>query len=83
MNLIRRSPQSHFEVPYPAVLDSIVEGFLQYPEEAKRSVRRQGAEQIVGMEVYLHFLLLAEFPAEASHGPSNAQILQFCLMQLM
>ena len=28
-------------------------------------------------EVDLHFLLLAEFLAEASHGHSNTQILQF------
>ena len=29
------------------------------------------------LEVNLHFLLLAEFLAEASHGRSYAQILQF------
>lgn len=71
MNLLRGSPQSYLEVPYPAVLHRIVEGFLQYSKEAKRSVRRQTAGQIVGLEVNLHFLLLAELSAETSHGRSN------------
>jgi hypothetical protein len=43
MNLIRRSPQSHFDVLCPTVFYRIVEGLLQHSEEAKRSVRRQGA----------------------------------------
>ena len=50
MNLIRRSPQSHFEVPYPTVFRRIVEGFLQHSEEAQRNVRRQGAGQIVALK---------------------------------
>src|SRR5438874_1986401 len=47
MNLVRSSPQLHFEVPYPTVLCGIVEGFLEHPVEANRNVRRQGAWQIV------------------------------------
>src|ERR1700756_3887670 len=83
MNLTRRSPQPHFEVLYPTVFCRIVKSFLQYSEKAKGNVWRQGAWQIVGLKVNLHLLLLAEFPAEASHGRSNAQILQFCRMQLV
>ena len=56
MNLIRRSPQSHFEVPCPTVFYRIVEGLLQDSEEAKRNVWRQGAWQILGFEVNLHLL---------------------------
>ena len=37
----------------------------------------------MGFELNLHFLPLAEFLAEASHGRRNAQILQFCRMQLV
>jgi hypothetical protein len=40
LNLIRRSPQAHFEVLYPTVFHRIVEGFLQNSEEAQRNVRR-------------------------------------------
>ncbi len=40
MHLIRCSPQAHFEVPYPTVFDRVVEGLLQYSEEAKRNVCR-------------------------------------------
>jgi hypothetical protein len=65
MNLIRRSPQSHFDVLYATVFCRIVEGFLQNSEEAKRSVRRERAGQIVDLEVNLHVLLLAKFFAEA------------------
>jgi hypothetical protein len=50
-----------------------MEGFLQNSEEAKSGVWRHGAWQIVGLEVNLHFLLLAEFLAEASHSSSNTQ----------
>src|SRR5438309_9820851 len=71
MNLIRRSPQSNFEVPYPTVFCGIMEGFLQNSEEAKRSVWRHRAGKIMGLEVNLQFLLLAEFLAEASHRASN------------
>ena len=35
------------------------------------------------LEVNLHLLPLAEFLAEASHGRSNTQILQFCRVQLV
>ena len=77
MNLVRSSPQLHFEVPYPTVLCGIVEGFLEHPVEAKRNVRRHGAWQIVALEVNLYFLYLAEFSTEASHGHSKAQIFQF------
>ena len=63
MNHIRRSPQSYFEVPYPAVLYRIVESFLQNPEEAKRNVRWHRVWQIVGLKVNLHSLLVAEFSA--------------------
>ena len=66
MNLFRRSPQSHFKVPYPTVFCRIVQSLLQYSEEAKGNVRRQRDWQIVGFEVNLHFLLLAEFLAETS-----------------
>src|SRR5438046_1774929 len=83
MNLIRCSPQSYFEVSYPTVLRGIVQGFLQYPKEGKRNVRRQRTGQIVGLEVNLRLLLLAELLAEASHCRSNTQILQFCRVQLM
>jgi len=75
MNLTRRSPQLHFEVPYPTVFCRVVEGFLQNSEEAERNVRRQRAGQIVDFEVNLHLLLLAELLAETSHGRSNTQIL--------
>jgi hypothetical protein len=37
----------------------------------------------VGCEVNFHFLLLAEFSAEASHGGGNTQVLQFCRVQLV
>ena len=77
MNLIRRSPQFDFEVPYPAVFCRILQGFLQNSEEAKRSVWRQRAWEIVGLEVNLHLLLLAEFFAETSDGGRYAQMLQF------
>jgi hypothetical protein len=77
MNFTRRSPQSHFEVSNPAVFCRIVEGFLQNSEEAKRSVWRQRAWQIVALEVNLHVLLLAELFAETSDGGRYAQILQF------
>jgi hypothetical protein len=60
INLIRRSPQSHFEVPYPTVFCRIVEGILQDSEEAKRNVRRQRAGQVVVFEFNLHLLLLGE-----------------------
>ena len=83
MNLIRRSPQAHFEVPYSAVFHRIVEGFLQNSEEAQRRVRLQRAGQIMAGKVNVHFLLLSEFFAEASHGASNTQILQFCRVQLV
>ena len=78
MNFTRRSPQAHFEVSYAAVFRRIVEGFLQNSEETKRSVWRQEAWQIVGLEVNLHVLLLAEFFAETSDGGRYAQMLQFC-----
>ena len=35
MNLIRCSPQSHFEVPYSTVFGRIVQSFLQHSKEAK------------------------------------------------
>ena len=76
MNLTGRSPQSHFEVPYSTVFRGIVQGFLQNSEEAKRDVRRQRAWQIVGCEVNFHFLLLAEFSAEACDGRNKTQVLQ-------
>ena len=38
MNLIQRSPQSHFDVPCPTVFYRIVEGLLQDSEKAKRNV---------------------------------------------
>jgi hypothetical protein len=53
------------------MLRGIVEGFLQNPIEAKRNVRRQGAGQIMGLEIDFHSLLLAEFFAEASHSGGN------------
>jgi len=77
MNLVRSSPQLHFEVLFPTVLCGIVEGFLEHPVEAERNVRRQGACQIVALEVNLYFLYLAEFSTEASHGDSKTQIFQF------
>ncbi len=77
MNLVRSSPQLHFEVPYPTVLCGIVESFLEHPVQAERNVRRQGAWQIVALEVNLYFLYLAEFSTEASHGNSKTQIFQF------
>ena len=83
MNLIRRSPQSHFKVSYSTVFRRIVEGFLQNSEEAQRNVRRQVARQIVDVEVNLNFLLLGELLAEASDGSSNTQVLQFCRVQLV
>ena len=38
----------------------------------------KGLGRFVGSKVNLHFLLLAEFLAEAFHGSSNTHILQFC-----
>ena len=35
MNLIRCSPQSHFEVPYSTVFCRVMQSFLQHSEEAK------------------------------------------------
>ena len=35
MNLIRRSPQSHLEVPYSTVLCRVMQSFLQHAEEAQ------------------------------------------------
>jgi hypothetical protein len=77
MNLARRSPQLHSEVPHPAVLHGIVEGLLQNPKDTKRDVRRQGAWQIVGFKVDLHSLLLAELSAEAPGSSGNTQVFQF------
>jgi hypothetical protein len=72
MDLTRRSPQSHFEVPHSTVLRRIVESFLQNSEEAQRNVRGQRAWQILEFEVNLRFLLLPELLAEASDGHSYA-----------
>ena len=83
MNLIRRSPQFNFEVAYPTVFCRVMQGFLQNSEEAKRNVRRQRDWQIVDFAVNLHFLLLAEFSAEASHGRSDTQVLQSRRVQLV
>src|SRR5438046_6344272 len=83
MNLIRRSPQSHFEVSYPTMFGRIMQGFLQNPEQSERDVRLQRAGQIVALEVNLDFLLLGKLSTEPSHGHSNTQILQFCRVQLM
>ena len=41
MNFIWRSPQSDFKVPCTTVFCRVVQGFLQYPEEAKGNVPRQ------------------------------------------
>src|SRR5271167_1829743 len=38
MNLIRRTPRSHFELPYTAMFCRIVEGFLQHSEKTERNV---------------------------------------------
>src|SRR5439155_274735 len=57
--------------------------FFRVLKEGKRNVRRQRTGQIVGLEVNLRLLLLAELLAEASHCRSNTQILQFCRVQLM
>jgi hypothetical protein len=72
MDLTRRCPQSHFEVPHSTVLRRIVESFLQNSEEAQRNVRRQRAWLILEFEVNLRFLLLPELLAEASDGHSYA-----------
>src|SRR5580765_2247965 len=83
LNLIRRPPQSHFEVPCPAVFCRIANCFLQDPEQAQGKIRRQQAWQILGREVNFHLLLLAELLAKASHGRGYAQIFQLRRVQLV
>jgi anaerobic selenocysteine-containing dehydrogenase len=68
---------------YTTVFYRIVQRFLQNSKEAKSAVWLHRAWQIIGLEVNLHFLLLAELLAEASHGRNKTQILQCCRVQLV
>jgi hypothetical protein len=87
MNLIRRSPQSYFDVPYPTVFYRIVEGLLHDAEEAKRNVRRQRAGQIVASEVNPRGGIVTEglnrgegraFVSEQGQGGDSLKVLESC-----
>ena len=76
MDLVRCSPQSHLEVPHSTVLCRVMQSFLQHSKKAEGNLGGQGSWQILCLEINLHFLLLAEFLAEAPQRRSETQVLQ-------
>src|SRR6266566_3491629 len=58
LNLIRRILEANLEVPRPAMLDSILEPFLQDAKEAKRDLLRQLPRDLVGVKLNLDSMFL-------------------------
>ena len=58
LDLIGCNLEQHFELPNPTVLGSILEGFLQDPEETECNFLRQFFRNILGVKIDLDTLLL-------------------------
>ena len=59
-----------------AMLDSIVQSFLQDPEQAKRSLFRYALREVFASKFDLDTLLAGKLPAEACGSRSQPQMLQ-------
>jgi hypothetical protein len=81
LNLGRRPFELHAEVAYTAVLNRILQGFLQYPEQAKRNFLGHSAGHAFVSEVNLYFLLFGELSTKAVGCHRKAQIVKLRGMQ--
>src|SRR5215469_1189841 len=76
VNLTRLFPQLHADASDSAVLDGVVQGFLQNSKQRKSNLIWQDTEHIT-LEVDLHFLPRSKFPAPAFYTRNHAQVFQF------
>ena len=76
LHLVRCGLEQHFEFPCAAVLDRILQRFLQNSEQTKLNFLRQ-LRDITGLEVDLEIVPLREFSAIPRRRFHKSQILQF------
>src|SRR5215472_3777703 len=81
-NLICLLRQLHFDSFHPAVLNAVVEGFLENAKEAQPNIKRQNRTDF-SLEVDFYSVPFGEFPAPAPYTRENSQVLELGRVQLM
>src|SRR5215472_2994068 len=81
LDLIRYSFERHFELPHTAVLNSILESFLQDAEETQCNFLRQSFRNILGVKIDLDILLPRKLSAKALGRRYESQVFQFRRVQ--
>ena len=75
--------QFNFRADRAAMPHHILQSFLDHAVQAKRGTIRQSARYIVRLELDIDLVCSAEFPAQATHGGDQTELLQFRRVQIV